>query len=438
MKTRNPLILKEKMKLKKRRIIITAVILIIAIFGFMLSLVVLNEKYASVNILVNISKRSAAELGNLYARLIYDRLYKKSVDISFGPSDKGRLSQLNINSGPDELKVYLGNHLSGKIAKFNNPKISRYAENFAYQPFDNQELTLLRNKYRLKELTAKADSEFDKVLILANWVKGRWKLKRPKDVPYNFNALDILERAGKGEGFFCSEYSTVFVQCALAIGIQARYVGLLEGHVVTEFWSNEFSKWILIDVNNNLFYEKNGVPLNVLELHQILESDGRGEIFAYEGPAKKIVRPGMVMFFISFYHEFYVRMRNDWFSRAYPHWHPEANSIMNSLKWSDKYTKKNILVARETRNPEELYFPLNIVSLRIDKENSSRSRLELLMDTFTPNFSYFLIQIDGRDKFEQDKPGFTWKIHPGRNSLRCQSVNSLGVKGPVSEVIFDL
>lgn len=426
------------MKIKKERIIITAVVLIIGIFGFMLSLVVLNEKYASVNILVNISKRSAAELGNLYARLVYDRLYKKPVDISFGPLDKGRLSKSSISSGQDELRVYLGNHLKGKIIKFNNPRISRYAENFAYQPFDCRELTLLRNKYRLNEITAKADSEFDKILLLADWVKGRWKLQRPKNVMYNFNALDILERAEKGEGFFCSEYSTVFVQCALAIGIQARYVGLLEGHVVSEFWSNEYFKWILIDVNNNLFYEKDGIPLNVLELHQVLESDGPGEIIAYEGPAKIRVRPGMARFLISFYHDFYVRMRNDWFSRSYPHWHPEANSIMNSLKWSDKYTKKSILVARQTGNKEELYFPLNIVSLSIDKQKSSRGALELLMDTFTPNFSYFFIQVDGRDKFEQDGQEFTWKIHPGRNSLRCQSVNSLGVKGPICEVIFDL
>jgi hypothetical protein len=70
------------------------------------------------------------------------------------------------------------------------------------------------------------------------------------------------------------------------------------------------------------------------------------------------------------------------------------------------------------------------------KEKSSKNQIYLLLDTFTPNFSHFIIQIDDKKSTKQTNSMVVWNIHGGQNKIRCQAVNSLGVKGPFSEIHF--
>ena len=260
-------------------------------------------------------------------------------------------------------------------------------------------------------------------------VKGR-----PHNVDYNFNALDILARAKNGENFFCSEYSTVFVQCALSLGYTGRYVGLFKGHVVAEVWSDEYAKWIIMDVQNNLHYEKDGVPLDALELHEIWEKKDFSRIHVLQGLHGEAIEIEEIKRLLSYYHEFYVRMRNDWFSNKYPHWHHRANSIMNGLEWQDDFTRNNIIISRETYSKEELYFPINVTSIALNQLQSEGETLEIVLDTFTPNFSHFLLQIDNKPPIVTEDLYYKWILHEGANEFKVRSVNTFYVKGPESEV----
>ncbi len=298
--------------MKNRTRKIFAVIALCAILTLVLS-AALFERQASKNIVVNISKRVVAEVGGAVSRIFFK----------------------------DDTV---------------------YTQAFGYENMDAPQLTELRRLYRLDTLVSGAPTELEKMMRLRSWVRKTIPRGAPKNVDYNFNALDVLSRAGKGETFFCSEYATVFVQCALSVGIIGRYVGLFKGHVVAEVWSDQFAKWIVMDVDNDLHYEHNGIPLNALELHRIWEEKKFSEANAVKGMDKAIVGKGEKEDFLSYYHEFYVRMRNDWFSHRYPHWHYRANSIMDSIQWQDEFTKNNILVSRSTRDPRELYFPVNTVS----------------------------------------------------------------------------
>lgn len=394
-------------------------------------LVKISEKEASKNILINVSKRMAAEGGAFFVNYIYDPGFDGEGYVHFGPEHTEASRFYNWQEGNGTLS-FLKNALNAHIVEYINNVPSPYAASFDYQPFNSEKLMTLREKYRLKEMTDGFRTELEKILFLRNWVKNRWEHGVPKNISYNFDALDILSRAEKGEKFFCSEYSTTFVQCILSIGLQARYVGLFKGHVVAEVWSNELAKWVVMDVDNNLHYVRNKIPLNTLELHDLSGQGKWDEVQVMVGHERKVADEKRKEDLLSFYHEFYIRMRNDWFSKKYPHWHPKANSIMNGLEWKDKYTSNNILVARETENKEELYFPLNVTGLNILKKKSTRNQIFLTLNTFTPNFSYFVIRIDCNEWVKQDISVVVWNIHKGHNRLETQAVNSLGVRGPSS------
>jgi hypothetical protein len=418
-----------------KRYIIRGAILAVFIFAIIATLAKINEREASKSFLVNISKRTAAELGDFFVNYIHDPGFDGEGYIYFGPKDT-RPFLFNNQGKEKELIAFLKDKSNATIIRYVNNVPSRYAANFDYQPFDSKKLMTLRERYQLGKLTEGIKGEFERIMFLRDWVKNRWEHGAPQNVSYNFDALDILNRAEKGERFFCSEYSTTFVQCALSIGLQSRYVGLFKGHMVTEVWSNEFTKWVVIDVDNNLHYVKNKIPLNALELHDLWVRGKWDEVQMLVGPEKKAADEKKKKELLPFYHEFYVRMRNDWFSKRYPHWHPKANSIMNGLEWKDEYTSNNILVARETGNKEELYFPLNVTSLNIIKEQSSKDRIHLFLSTFTPNFSHYIIRVDNKKLIKQTNSTVVWNIHRGQNKIQIQSVNSLGVKGPSSEINF--
>lgn len=385
----------------KNKLIKISLCATLAIILTLAAIALIFESKASRNMFINISKRIAAEAGAIVSRNAFRG--KGANNIPFGPE------------GPFQESAH-------------------YAANFQYEDFSAPQLKALRDRYRLDELTEGAKDEFEKLVILRDWVRRSIKKGQPKNVDYNFNALDILKRAEAGEGFFCSEYSTVFVQCALSLGITARYLGLFKGHVVTEVWSDDYAKWAVMDIDNNLHYERNGFPQDALELHDAWEAKNFAGIKAVKGMDRHELADADTENLISYYHEFYVRMRNDWFTNRYPHWHHKANSIMNAIEWQDKFTRNNILVSRETRDRNELYFDLNTTSLFIVKEKSSKKRLYVILRTFTPNFSGFLVKIDDNTVFEKKDGELIWDLHEGKNRLEVSAINILGVRGAPSQI----
>lgn len=399
------------------------------------AIAIIYEGTASKSILINTSKRIVAEAGAIVSGnpVVSKNImnWKDGNEIPFGPEETAHPS--NIKSIDEYVKKDL---IGVKITGIHNYDISEHASKFQYEDLTAPQLKFLREKYDLDKLTV-GPTEMDRFIILRNWIKNTIQRGRPKDIDYNFNAIDILARAGKGETFFCSEYSTVFVQCALSLGFQARYVGLFKGHAVAEVWSNQFAKWIVMDVDNNLHYEMDGEPLSALELHRAFEDDRLDGIHAVCGPGHVAISDEKKKGLISYYHEFFVRMRNDWFSHKYPHWHHKGNSIMNSLEWQDGFTGDNMLVSQTTGDEKRLYFPIDTVSLRMTS-GSSQDTPMVIFDTFTPSFSHFLVGIDAGRTEEHKSSFYKWHLHKGVNQLKIRAVNLLGVEGPESYIKLEL
>jgi hypothetical protein len=136
-------------------------------------------------------------------------------------------------------------------------------------------LQRLQANYHFDEVVKNAKSEQEKVLIMLNWVRGRWEHNGWNDAETN-NACTILERAEKGEKFRCVEYGIVLKNALLAVGLKARTLALMTrdveitkmgaGHVLSEVWLKDRQKWALVDAQFNAMPVLDGIPLNAVEL----------------------------------------------------------------------------------------------------------------------------------------------------------------------------
>ncbi len=88
--------------------------------------------------------------------------------------------------------------------------------------------------------------------------------------------LDVLS----GKQMRCVEFSALASALLRAFGVKSRIIGLKTedvetreygaGHVVVEFWSNDFMKWVMVDVQHAVMAYSHDEPLSVLELRNRL------------------------------------------------------------------------------------------------------------------------------------------------------------------------
>lgn len=428
------------MSLKQKRILLTVFLSVVII----LTVVKTHESISTQNSLINILKRGCAEIGGFAVKL-YDPFEKnkKITNYEVGLDS----AQENFAKSVYDLEHLIANNQELqdrlRIVTYNNRMVVESRFNFDYQKYDEPKLMILRERYNLDEIANPTDSEFHLMLKLKNWLKRQWKIGQTQKVSYNFNALDILDRAKKGEKFFCSEYATTYVQILSAFGITARYTGLFKGHVVVEVWSNEFDKWIIMDPHFNIHYELAGKPLNALELHEVWINDQWSDVEVVKGDYQEGLNDSIDNYefgLVDYYENFYVRMRNDWFSNEYPHWYPRANAIMNGLEWSDAHTVNDIRIAREATRKQDLYWPLNHAQIEVKEivSNDGLLIVELFLKTLTPNFDYFLVEFDKNAEKQVDDNHISWKLHKGTNIFKVYSVNKFGLRGPFSEICLEV
>jgi hypothetical protein len=137
--------------------------------------------------------------------------------------------------------------------------------------FSENDIEILLNKYPIRKVVDAEKTEFKKMVALTIWVKKQWihgkEMDKWLDPDRRKNAVEILKKAHLGGRFNCLYYSTVLSTCGIALGYRTRRV-CIDGHVVSEFWSKESKKWIMLDSDANIHFELQGVPMSSYELHQ--------------------------------------------------------------------------------------------------------------------------------------------------------------------------
>lgn len=324
---------------------------------------------------------------------------------------------------------------------------------------NDERIAILREEFAVDDAIAGVEGELAQILALKRWVRARW------DHGWSFahrtvkDALDILREAADGHQFNCGHYSTVFVACAAALGIPARRVSLglagcsfprghevgNVGHCVAEAWSNELGGWFVLDCDLNLHYERDGVPVRALDVHDAwLSRDPAALTPVYEEPA--FVVPGGPTVEIlgelspdcrGFDDEMvalkFARFGRDDVMDYY------ARLRINGMEWLDPRCPPTFVRhfqpsgnMRYTRHERDLYPTLNAVSISAEPAwNEAGASLTITLQHCMPWFERYEARIDGGPWAQCDE-SFTWAMREGVNVLESRAINQLGRPGMTS------
>jgi len=356
-----------------------------------------------------------------------------------------------------------------EVVEFSNGRIIKGSYEFIYEDFREPSLQALREQERLDEVVRGGRTDVERMALLKSWVRRQWEHTIP-DPPPPANALLHLDWIRKGKtGGFCGNFTNVFIQCCLSLGMVAREVGLNYrvvggrrwpgGHSVAEVWSNDYRKWVVMDVDFDMYYTKAGVPLNALELHNAYLDGETFSVQVVDGGNRKLpltfrlndpASPNHRTKMLGIYYNFAIRLSNNVISGD-----KLGRPKVPVLHWTDERTTPKAGVVLDTgrvveagpysNRVEDFYWTLNEVEIKLkpDGDFGRNGTLNCILKTFTPNFGKFIISID-EGRWREVKPeyatrhearaSFRWRLHKGINTLRARAVNNVGVEGPISYV----
>ena len=148
----------------------------------------------------------------------------------------------------------------------------------------------LRQMYDIDRAVEGETNEFRRILKLRNWVHRQWPIDNEQS--FNGDAFAILEKAKTGAGFHCAHSMTVQRAVLTAFGFHARNLGVDRDwrdlgtsahHGVNEVWSADYRKWVVVDAKYDIHFERGGVPLSALDLHEAVRADGGRAVTMAQG-----------------------------------------------------------------------------------------------------------------------------------------------------------
>ncbi len=309
---------------------------------------------------------------------------------------------------------------------------------YKWPDYNQPMMDSLREKYQLPRITKPADSEFSKIALLLDWVSHRWEHRG--DTCANGNALSILEAAEKGYRFCCGSYASVLQACLVASGYPARFVGLMRqggyqngsGHGCVEFWSDQYQKWILLDAQNDAWWESGGTPLSAFEARRLFV-DGKDGDMTFRGQRQEFdygkMKPEWIVYFFHLFYYDNPKLNED---GADPGVELIDDKVTPEL-FAEGFPNTRAI----TNDYSEIYPLLNQtkISFRHINKNIPTDSLEISLSHTMPYFDRFLIRINNAD-WKESPAKFTWVVNKGENIIEAKAVNSGGIEGKTSKIVL--
>jgi hypothetical protein len=325
---------------------------------------------------------------------------------------------------------------------------NEYSRRFRFDSSDNPKLNELRDRYQLESIVAPGKDEFEKQVLLMDWTHRQFK-KFGQPSTKAQGALEILAGIENGHRFFCSQYAQLLVSAAASLGWIDRPLALRRHqganknggsteHSVTEIWSNQHRKWVMLDPTANMFVAKDGVPLHAWEIRQEwFYHDGKDLVFTV-GREQRNYRKADLPIKLGRFEGFgELTVDPDEPDKyGFIGWIPNTDLMDSGFDYGKMFIGKDRLcdgtqwhVRPLPANPAtDPYFPLGQAALSLAVENDS---IAVSLKTLTPNFKRFELRTDNGE-WRETAAGFTWKLKSGLNRLEVRTVNAFGVTGPAS------
>jgi hypothetical protein len=325
---------------------------------------------------------------------------------------------------------------------------SDYTKRFKFDSFENPKLKELRTRFQLGDVVAPGRDEFEQQVLLMDWTHHQFK-KFGQPSTNAKGALEILKAIEEGNTFFCSQYAQLLVSSAASLGWVDRPLALrrhqgvakLGGsteHSVTEIWSNQHRKWVMLDPTSNMYLETNGVPLNAYEIRQEwFYHHGMNLTFVIGKERKKYRKSDLPIFLKRFASFGDLAVHPDELDKyGFTAYIPNTDLMDSGFDYGRMFIVKDQLcdgtkwhVRTVPAHPAiDPYFPIGQAALLISVE---REKIKIALKTLTPNFKRFEVQIDDAG-WKASEDALTWNIHSGQNRIAARTLNKFGITGPVS------
>ena len=331
---------------------------------------------------------------------------------------------------------------------------SEYTRRFKFDSYENPKLKELRTRYQLDAVTAPGRDEFDRQVLLMDWTHQQFK-KFGQPTTGAKGALEILKAIDDGHAFFCSQYAQLLVSAAASMGWVDRSLALRRHqgvakvggsteHSVTEIWSNQHRKWVMLDPTSNLFLEKHGVPLNAYEIRQEWFYQGGTNLVFVVGKERKRYRKSDLPIFLKRFAGFGdLAVHSDELDKyGFIAYIPNTDLMDSGFDYAGMFIVKDQLcdgtkwhVRKVPENPAvDPYFPVGQAALSLSVEDG---KIRASLQTLTPNFQRFEVRFDG-GKWNPSGDSLTWNVREGQSRLEVRTMNKFGVAGPISSAALEV
>ena len=366
---------------------------------------------------------------------------------------------LGAQATADPLKEGVAIDVGGRTATLKSldtlPFVeSDYTRRFKFDSYENPKLKELRTRCQLDDVMASGKDEFDRQVLLMDWTHQQFK-KFGHPSTEARGALEILKAIDGGNTFFCSQYAQLLVSGAASVGWVDRplalrrhqgvaKVGGSTEHSVTEIWSNQHRKWVMLDPTSNMYLERQGVPLNAYEIRQEWFYQNGTNLTFVVGKEQKRHRKSDLPVFLKHFDAFGdLAINPDELDKyGFTAYIPNTDLMDSGFDYARMFIVKDQLcdgtkwhVRTVPANPAvDPYFPVGqaALSLAVDE-----GKIHVALKTMTPNFQRYEFQVDAGG-WKACSDTFIWNIHEGRNQLEARTLNKFGVTGPVSTAVLEL
>jgi hypothetical protein len=340
--------------------------------------------------------------------------------------------------------------------KVDNPEFVANTNFKSYENLSSPKFKALRETYQLDTIFHGETDELKRILLLRNWIRSVIPINDPGPHPGDGSCESILNHALKGSGYHCGHFMVVQNAVMNAYGYVTRCLGSGPGgadgvqnhHGINEIWLNTYHKWFLSDAKYNSHFEKNGVPLSVLEIRDEYLKNKAADIKRVKGQNRTPVE----------FDEEY-KTSKEHFARTYAciEWDTYNDKYIpnpaikgdrgiltmyndeyfktHKWMWDGKphwaYNTKYMNLVEDRKAIE--WTPNTIASKVTIKEN----RAEIQLTSNTPNLKTYQMK---------ELPDNTWKdvssaaeieLEKDKNEIIFRTVNLAGVTGPEHKVIIE-
>lgn len=311
-------------------------------------------------------------------------------------------------------------------------------------------------KYQLDTVFHGETNEFKRILLLRNWIKSKIKID---DYCNSYpagkgDAEGILDEALKGQGFDCGYFMTVQNAVMNSFGYVTRTLGAgpgVEGgpdghHGINEIWSNDYQKWILSDAKYNHHFEKDGIPLSVLEIRdEYLKNKAEDIVFAIGTTRIHTNFDKVEDISKEEFAQIYTFVGWHGYNNAFTAW-PEDNGT--TVMYNDDFYRNNTWIRngkphwtynhpeylKLTEDRNAIEWTPNTIGSKV-QINRSEAIVELVTDT--PNFKEFQMKDSNSEVWIKVENSIILELKENMHEFNFRIVNLAGVTGLIHKIIIN-